>query len=1035
MQRTRSKEAFQGAQSFGLCPRDLTLQYERTGKKTVWRWRLILAGFLVELIACGRSHPPFSPQEALKTFQIEPGLRIESFAAEPNIVSPVAMDIDENGRIFVVEDRGYPQAAEKKLGRIKLLEDTDGDGRPDRAIIFADHLSMPTGVICWKKGIIVTDAPDVIYYEDTDGDGKADLRQVILTGFPASNPQHTVNGPVWGLDNWIYLAHKSMIAPRSFTERFGEDTGTDIRFVDRSDIPPLKVRAHNIRFRPDTHKIEALSGFSQFGHAFDQWGHHFETDNGIHIRHEVIRARYLERNPDLPVPSAMEDISDYGDPVEVFPIVVKPEFASLSGFGKSTSTCGITIYLGGGLGTKFEGSALIAEPVHSLVLRDILTSSGATYRASRARANADFLASTDSWSRPVNFYVGPDGALYMIDYYRPVIEHPEWIPEGSHQHKIKYEGMDRGRIYRIVPEEHDLPLAKNIGLSTASSRDLVKYLASPNIWWRRTAQRLLVDRNAIGLAPDLTILFNQSPSAVGRLHALWTLEGLGRLDTPLIEKALSDPEAGVRENAIILAELHLGNAPILGEKLISMENEPDPKVRFQLLCTLGNLHSPPARVVRDHLLRRDLKDTWVQIAALSSSPDEALRQFLAIIHGSDTLLHTKSDGAVSFLRQVTSVIGERQRPDEVDRVLLTVSRDTQPGSTWWRLPSLEGLTLGMRSNANTAKLNVGRERLIRLFQESDPAIRRASLQLLGILGRSGDPAAALAVRRAMAIAIDRNADPELRADSIGLLAVDGAQKHAELLRKLAAQDDPEPVRVAAVKAFGKLKDQDVGEFLLKYWRSFPPLALREAAQALVADTQRAKLLIAAIQKGEVQAWMLTSAQKYELMDSPDVSVRDFALAMLRFDTGIRAAVVEKYGPALSIKADATRGSQVFKRVCAKCHRLSGVGAEVGPDLGTVQNRGKGALLADILIPNRSIAAGYESYVVELAAGGIVEGVIGKQSTNTVTIRHEEGKEDVIQRKDIKSMYATNLSAMPEDLEKQIDINQMADLLEFLKTSK
>jgi putative membrane-bound dehydrogenase-like protein len=1003
-------------------------------KTGLWRW-LILAASLIPLIGCGRSRPPFSPQEALKTFQVEPGLRIELLAAEPDVVSPVAMDIDEDGRIFVVEDRGYPQAADKRLGRVKLLEDTNGDGRPDRTTIFADHLSMPTGVMRCKKGIIVTDAPDVIYFEDTDGDGKANVRQVLLTGFPTSNPQHTVNGPVWGLDNWIYLAHKSMIAPRSFTDRFGEDTGTDIRFVDTSDVPPLKIRAHNIRFRPDSHKIEALSGYSQFGHAFDQWGHHFETDNTIHIRHEVIRAQYLERNPDLPVPSAMEDISDYGNPVDVFPIVVNPELASVSGFGKSTSTCGITIYLGGALGPAFEGSAFIAEPVHSLVLRDILTPSGATYLAGRSRPKADFLASTDSWFRPVNFYVGPDGALYMIDYYRPVLEHPEWIPEGSHQHKIKYEGMDRGRIYRIVPEGPGLRPSKNIHLSTASSRDLVNYLASPNIWWRRIAQRMLVARNAIDVASDLEQLFNESTSGVGRLHALWTLEGLGRLNIPLIEKALGDPQAGVRENAIILAEPHIGNAASLREKLLSMESESDPKVRFQLLCTLGTLHSREARAVRDHILQRDLEDKWVQTAALSSSSGDALRLFLSAIHASLNLLQKETKGAISFLRQVTSVIGARQRPAEIHQVLLTVSGDAQPSSTWWRLAIMEGLALGMQPKARTANLNVGREQLIGIFQESDPAIRRASLRLLEILGSPKGPSATLAIRKAMTVVADPVADADLRADSVSLLVLDGPQKHSELLRQLVTQDEPEPVRAAAVNAFGKLKDSDVGGFLLKYWRSYPPLALHEAADALVADTQRAKLLMAAIQKGEVQAWMLTASQKYALIDNPDASVRDVARSILRFDSGVRAAVLKQYAPALSIQADTTRGKQVFKRVCAKCHRLNGVGAEVGPDLGTVQNRGKGDLLADILMPNRSIAAGYESYVVQLRSGGILDGVIGNQSTNTVTLRHEEGKQDVIQRKDIKSMYVTNLSAMPEDLEKQVDANQMADLLGYLKNSK
>jgi putative membrane-bound dehydrogenase-like protein len=163
---------------------------------------------LVAALGCGRSGPPYSPADALKTFKIEPGFRIESFASEPDIRSPVAMEFDENGRLYVVEAPGYPLKMKDKIGRVVLLEDTDGDGRPDRRTFFADKLTMPTGVMRWKQGVMVTDAPDVLYFEDTDGDGKADIRKVMLTGFAFSNPQHTVNNPLYGLDNWIYLAHE-----------------------------------------------------------------------------------------------------------------------------------------------------------------------------------------------------------------------------------------------------------------------------------------------------------------------------------------------------------------------------------------------------------------------------------------------------------------------------------------------------------------------------------------------------------------------------------------------------------------------------------------------------------------------------------------------------------------------------------------------------------------------------------------------------------------------------------------------------------
>src|SRR6266404_420870 len=271
-------------------------------------WRVSLLSGLA-LAGCRKSGPPYSVTDALKTFKVESGFHVEKFLAEPDVESPVAMEVDENGRVYVVEDRGYPLSTDNPLGRVKMIEDTNGDGIPDRVTTFADKLVMPTGVMRWKKGILVTDAPNVWYLEDTNGDGVADVRKVVLTGFPVTNPQHTVNNPVYGLDNWIYLAHENPATPVIFKEQFG-DRGSDIRYPERPDAPAVKERGRNVRFQPDTFQVEALSGQSQFGHAFDDWGHHFTLNNSNHSRQELLAARYVNRNPDLPIVTAMQEISD-----------------------------------------------------------------------------------------------------------------------------------------------------------------------------------------------------------------------------------------------------------------------------------------------------------------------------------------------------------------------------------------------------------------------------------------------------------------------------------------------------------------------------------------------------------------------------------------------------------------------------------------------------------------------------------------------------------------------------------------------------
>jgi putative membrane-bound dehydrogenase-like protein len=983
------------------------------------------------LASCSRSSgPPYSPQSALKTFRIEPGFRIELFASEPQISDPVAMDFDEDGRIYVVEMHGYPLDIGPS-GKVKLLRDTDGDGRPDLTTVFADGLVMPTGVMRWKKGVLVTAAPDILYFEDTDGDGRADIRKVVLTGFPFSNPQHTVNGPVYGLDNWIYLAFEGPSRGILFPQF--SDPGQALRFPDRQDVAPVDVARRAVRFRPDSFAVEQRSGQTQFGHAFDAWGHYFTLNNSNHARHEVIAARYLNRNPDLLVPTAMQDISDHGNNARVYPINRNLRVEMLTEFGEFTSACGMTQYWGGAFPAQFNGVSFVNEPVHNLVHRDVLRDSGSTFVASRARDGVEFLASTDPWFRPVNLTVGPDGALYLLDYYREVIEHPEWTSTSVQTSQNLYNGSDQGRIYRIVPDSSSLPLARNLRLSQAPDEELVRSLESPNIWWRRTAQRLLVDRKSEASVGLLKNLFRQSSSALGRLHALWTLEGLNQLEPALVDSALRDSEAGVRENAIALAEAHLKDEPGLATALLKMENDPSPKVRFQLLCTLGFIDTPASRVAQNQLLLNSLEDEWMQLAALSASSDRAVQYFEMASARRPELTATENDARRSFLRKVGAVIGARQRPAEIQKVLQTAAAaDTQPGSSWWRVASLEGLADGvLRRNPDPASFKGVQDLLFRLFENPAAPVRRAALKLLQASNIGDGAGYQRALQRSLTAAADRSLDSEQRADAISFLALIRPDSHLELLKRLIDVQEPAPVQMAAASALGKIPGEAVGTFLISKWRVLTGPVRSQAAEAVLQDPARFPQILKALQHEDIQAWTLNFSQKRRLLMNRDAKIRESARAILDEKPGERDAVVKRYQAALSANGDSARGKRVFQEICAKCHKLDGIGAEVGPDLGTVRNRPASVLLGDILIPSKSIAQNYEAYVVERISGGMSEGVMGSQTPTSITLRQEEGKEIVIPRADVKRMYASNLSAMPADLDRQITVQQMADLLSFI----
>src|SRR5262245_45856072 len=714
------------------------------------RWGRALA-FASVAAGCRRTGPPFEPAEALRTLRVEDGFSIELVAAEPAIASPIALEFDENGRMFVVEMPGYPLDT-RPTGRIRLLEDRDGDGRPETSRVFADGLVLPTGVMRYKKGVLVTSAPDVWYIEDADGDGKAERREKVLTGFAFTNPQHMVNSPVFGLDNWIHLAHEGP-ADAVIYKEFA-DRGSPIGFPGKPDVPAVDVGRHAVRFRLDPPAIEGHSGSSQFGHAFNESRRYFTLDNSNHLRHEVVAARYLRSNPGLAAGEAMQNVSDHGSNAKVYAITRRPRFELLTEPGEFTSACSLTLYLADGFPAPAGRTSFVAEPAQNLVHRDVWTDAGSTFTARRSAEGVEFLASTDSWFRPVNMTVGPDGVLYVVDYYRQMIEHPEWTSTHVHHHeKDMYAGQDRGRIWRITwtggtPRPSRRPAPR---LGSASDEELIAALANENAWWRRTAQRLLVEGRRTGAAAGLERLFAESPRPLARLHALWTLEGLDRLDDALVGRALADSEPGVRENALRLAEPRLARSPALVTAALALVKDPSAKVRFQLLCTLGGVDSAASRAAQEELLRRDLEDEWVQVAALSASPERAEAYLKAAVAPGSAFTASETSGRAGFIRRAAGSLAARPAVD-LDAVLARVAAAREPRDDWWRVAATEGLARGALERGSLTTSARGRATLLDLAFDRHVLVRRASLRMLALSKPAEDPRPEPVVRRAEALA-------------------------------------------------------------------------------------------------------------------------------------------------------------------------------------------------------------------------------------------------------------------------------------------
>ena len=991
--------------------------------------RSLLGAVCCALLAscgCGNT-PPFPPQEALKTFQLPPGFKIELVAAEPLVADPVAIAFDGRGRLFVLEMGDYPMQSEPQ-GRVVVLEDSGG-GKFDRSHVYAEDLAFPTGLMPWKEGVLVAAAPHILYLPDLDGDLRADERRVILTGFNRYNPQLRVNGLLYGIDNWIYGVYPKVGPSRRNPEQFGL-TGEPLHFPGRPEAAAVDVAAlgTDFRFRPDRLQLEPVAGNSQYGNAFDAAGNRFGLWNNNHIRHPVIAHRYLSRNPYLQVSSSMEFPSDHENQSIVYPITRNPIYVHESQVGIFTSSCGNSVYNAGRFPERLRGAYFVCDPLHNLVHCDLLSPSGATFSARRAFEEREFLASTDAWFKPVFTTVGPDGALYVVDYYRKYVEHPDYVPEDLEGHFDLRAGAGRGRIYRVVPEKGEADETPD--LQAAESRRLVEALSHANMWWRITAQRLLVERQDQSVVPVLREHAVSADRPESRIHALRTLDGLGGLDADLTAQALGDGDARVREHAIRLSEQF--DSPRLVKRLLDLVEDPDRRVQFQLACTLGLLPESQSFGPLTRLLARHPEDRWLQIAVLTSASENAGR-WLRTVTRNGAFLVSETRGKEEFLVRLAAILGARQIETGITEVLRLAASATKLGDEWWRSALLAGLGQGLSQGAE-ARIHLSRsdERLLfRLMGSSSPAVAAAALNLTDRLLLSDSPR----LRRLVETALENaksHPDQAARVIAVRILGLDPAGAATRALEELLTPQVAPEVQVAAARSLLKTGTAEVVPFLLRNWGNITEPVRRAAWDGFLARKEFVSALLDGIQEKEVEVWTLGRPRINQLLESPDEEVRRRAEGLFGDLSDGREDLIERYKSALSAQGEVPRGREIFRENCSRCHLLDGMGSEVGPDLLDVTRRPKKFFLAKILDPNLNIAPGYETYVIETRSGATVSGVIAQESPTSVTLRREEGEEETLLRSNIATLRVSSVSNMPEGLEEDIDPAAMADLLEYLQ---
>lgn len=594
-----------------------------------------------------------SPEESAKTFRLPPGFRAELVACEPLINEPTGVCWDEQGRLFVCELHGYnvegyydiqelnktgkldmevrriqaskeaTERAEKETyGTVKLLLDTDGDGRMDKSIVWADHLPTCYGIVAARGGIIVGCAPDIVFLKDTDGDNRADVRETLFTGFAVGELWRGINCPQWGVDNWIYFGSGW---------GGGNITGPHLK-------TPVKLGRTDFRIKPDGSALEPVEGQTgTFGHAMTVAGERFYTSTSRHALTALpLPWRYLGRNPDAAMPQVTLDVAD---DARVYPIAPvhpwrlkrsqEPAWVKFYGVNEATangfftSCSGVLVYQDVAWPAEYRGQYFCCDSAQSIVTRSRLESSGPSFKVTRVpgEEKSEFLAAADSWFRPIQLTHGPDGAVWIVDMYREVIEDYSAIPRFLQQQYNVLNGQDCGRLWRLT--HATAPKAPSAAMAKLNAMQLAAELASPHYWRRQTARRLLLERNAKSAVPQVTKLLGTASVTETALGALYTLEGLDALGETDFRAALAHPSPDVRRHALRLADRRFSDAGRFVEQTL-LEKGPevygtDARLLLQVALSLGE--SKDARVPETlaSLARQHGTMRWMEVAIASSA--------------------------------------------------------------------------------------------------------------------------------------------------------------------------------------------------------------------------------------------------------------------------------------------------------------------------------------------------------------------------------------------------------------------------------
>ncbi len=962
--------------------------------------------------------PPRSVAEAQQSFSLLPGFEIELVAAEPLVTDPVAFAFDAHENLFVVEMRDYSEQESERLGSVALLRDTDGDGQMDQRTTFVEGLSWPTAIWNWRDGVLVAEPPKITWYRDTDGDGQSDQAEVWFDGFQRSNVQGLVNSLRWGVDGFIHGATSS--------------SGADLTQPQAANNTSLALRGRDFAIDPLSKSMQPESGGGQHGMSFNRWGDKFVTSNSDHLQQIIDLDGWLaQHSGGVAIPSLRRSIAEDGPQAEVYrtspvepwrivrtrlrmsgvaPGVVEGGGRAAGYFTGATGTWIMDAEAGFGL-PGFD-TALVCDVGSNLVHRKQLRSNGLFMTANRIDVETELLRSDDTWFRPVQLGDGPDGALYIADMYREVIEHPKSLPPMIKQHLDLTSGRDRGRIWRLKPTvlAATQPATAKVP-ADCSDAELIVRLTHPIAWQRRLASQLLVERDAKSQSTALQStalqstalrdtalrdVVNQGPpeAAVLALHVLFRL---GQLDQATVRVALQATNPHVQAHAIALcrqAKLQQETAAELKQIAARPSTH---RVQLELALTAAELTSADRLDVLQKLMVA--KDPLVRAIIVTAA------------------------GAATPELMASELVSAAERQSWLQLMLPAWSKATEPAAKSAIANSIRD-GLAQQADAWFAALRslpsaADAQRLLRLLNTETYA---------AVMQRLDDQIVAASEHL-----------PRSTVTSVAYLGLLTIDRQRELAANLLVAATPEEVQIQTIDSLIWCDAVASSKFLLSRFFGMTPVLQRVTLNGLMSNRQVLPSLAEALETRRILTAQIAPDVRQRLLDTHDAALKQRFAKILQAVSADRVSIIEQYADKLELRDQTNEieaGQAIFARVCAQCHRLNDLGNDVGPPLKQLADKSPQQLLEIILDPNREVDPKYASYTVLLRDDRVFAGIISEEAASQIVLAEAGGKRHTIARSDIAQLRSTGVSLMPVGLEQQVTPEQMNQLISYLKkTSK